>query len=153
MQNEIISVTGNIIKLCAPQSATGTFDVMRIEQVLCNLLQNALKYGQGKNVLVTVEDKGASLLFSVKDDGMGISRKHQGRIFDRFQRAVNANEISGLGLGLFISQKIVKAHEGKIWVESELGKGSCFSVLFPKSEKGQRDSRKITSKPNPEASL
>lgn len=61
------------------------------------------------------------------------------KIFDRFERSVDANEVSGLGLGLFISKQIVAAHKGKIWVESEIGKGSTFIVELPKEEKDSKN--------------
>ena len=68
--------------------------------------------------------------FSVKDHGHGISQENQKRIFHRFQRAVSASEVSGLGLGLYISREIVEAHSGKITVKSELDQGSIFKVDF-----------------------
>lgn len=113
--------------------AIGFWDRTRIEQILTNLLTNAVRYGEGKPVFVSVEDRKENYIISVKDQGIGIAKEAQEKIFERFERAVNANEVSGLGLGLFIAKKIVLAHGGSIWVESEPNKGSTFFVSLPKS--------------------
>ncbi len=70
-------------------------------------------------------------MVKVEDEGIGVAPEAQVKIFNRFERAVSANEISGLGLGLYISQQIVAAHGGEIRLHSEVGKGSCFEVRFP----------------------
>jgi two-component system, chemotaxis family, CheB/CheR fusion protein len=113
------------------EEVVGHWDPIRIEQVVMNLLTNAIRYGQGKAVFVEVKIQEGKALLAVKDNGIGISEIDRGKIFQRFERAVNANEISGLGLGLFISDQIIKGHDGRIWVESELGKGSTFYVELP----------------------
>lgn len=107
-------------------------DPLRIEQVISNIFQNALKYGNGKDVQVYINSTANSIIVSVKDQGIGIPIEVQEKIFDRFERAVNPNEISGLGLGLFISRKIMEAHNGAIWAESEVGEGSTFYIEFSK---------------------
>lgn len=109
----------------------GNWDALRIEQVVNNLLTNAIRYGEGKPVTleVRVNDKEVELL--VKDHGAGISEEQMKRIFNRFERLTEVHETTGLGLGLFLSQRIIDAHEGKIWVESELGKGSTFYFSLP----------------------
>jgi PAS domain S-box-containing protein len=106
-------------------------DPSRMEQVLTNLLTNALKYGAGKPVTVTLQQRDYGVVLAVEDHGMGIARDDQARIFDRFERAVSARHISGLGLGLFICKYIVEKHGGRIEVASEPGKGSRFSVILP----------------------
>jgi PAS domain S-box-containing protein len=128
---QILSSTGSepILELC--ERAPGRWDPVRIEQVLINLLTNAMKYGKGKPIRVRVERLAGSARFSVQDQGPGIAPKDQARIFGRFERAISASEVSGLGLGLFISQQIVESHDGRIWVESELGRGACFLVELP----------------------
>lgn len=111
---------------------TGQWDRYRIEQVITNLLTNAMKYGSGKPVKISLKRSGDSVLLSVQDQGRGISKLDIERIFKRFERAVAANEVSGLGLGLYICEEIVNAHDGKIWVESAgLGRGSTFYVELP----------------------
>ena len=109
----------------------GRWDRLRLEQVLTNLLTNAIRYGQGKPIQVEIAATPNQTRFSVTDQGMGIAPENQNKIFDRFERAINASEVSGLGLGLFISKRIVQAHGGRIWVESELEKGSRFVVELP----------------------
>ena len=112
-------------------------DPVRIEQVVNNLLTNALRYGLGKPVAVRVKHSGNKVQLSVTDRGLGIAPENHEKIFDRFERAVSANEVSGLGLGLFITHQIVTAHGGRIWVESQLGEGATFHVELPLSEASQ----------------
>jgi PAS domain S-box-containing protein len=106
-------------------------DRLRIEQVLSNVLNNALRYGNGRPVEVFMGRSAAGLLVSIKDYGMGIDPALKHKIFSRFQRAVPASEVSGLGLGLYIARQIMDAHQGGIRVESELGQGSIFTIELP----------------------
>lgn len=108
-------------------------DRFRIEQVLMNLLTNAKKYGEGKPIRVTVRrsEDGSQAIVSVTDSGMGIDKGNQAKIFERFHRAVSHKSISGLGLGLFISNQIITAHRGLIEVDSGPGQGSTFTVYLP----------------------
>lgn len=108
-----------------------TLDRERIEQVVINLLTNALKYGNHKPVTVSLRSDTDYAHIQVKDQGMGISSENQEIIFDRFQRLVSANDISGLGIGLYVTKEIVEAHQGKIWVESIPQQGSTFHVELP----------------------
>lgn len=107
-------------------------DEFRIEQVLTNLISNALKYGDGKQIDIDLSDEGDSVVFIVKDQGIGISPEDQGRVFDRFERVGQNSGISGLGLGLYICKNIIDAHHGKIKVQSDLGKGTAFEVKLKK---------------------
>jgi signal transduction histidine kinase len=109
----------------------GVWDRSRVEQVVLNLLSNALKYGAGRPVRVEVTVDGEVARLAVKDQGLGLREEDRARIFERFERAISANEASGLGLGLYISREIVHAHGGGITVESELGAGSTFTVTLP----------------------
>lgn len=118
------------------EGVIGSWDRYRIEQVVANLLMNALKYGEGKPVHVSVSRSGQMARITVKDQGIGIAKENHSRIFNRFERAISANEISGLGLGLYIVRQIVEMHQGQIWVESELGKGSVFIVELPVERSG-----------------
>lgn len=111
----------------------GCWDKLRIGQVMTNLLTNAVKYGGGNQVTVEVKDLGNSVSFSVRDEGIGISLTDQQKIFGVFERAIHSSEVSGLGLGLFITNQIVSIHQGKIDVQSEQGKGSLFTVTLPKN--------------------
>jgi signal transduction histidine kinase len=114
--------------------ARGCWDRFRIEQVLVNLLTNALKYGAGKPIDVQVSTLDRRAFVAVTDQGIGISPQDQSRVFGRFERAVSPNSISGLGLGLYISKKIVEAHQGMISLQSEVGKGSTFTLELPTKE-------------------
>lgn len=118
-------------KLKEKNKAIGMWDRMRIEQVLTNLFTNAIRYGDGKEIQIEIKEENGNAHFLVRDKGIGIARENHEKIFDRFERAISANEVSGLGLGLFITKNIVNAHEGKIWVESEPGEGAEFHVLLP----------------------
>lgn len=109
----------------------GTWDKLKIEQVITNLLTNAIKYGEHGPIEVKLTAGKDKILIEVKDQGLGIESEHIDKIFNRFYR-IHGPSDSGLGLGLFISKQIVKAHNGKIWVESEKGKGSTFKVELPK---------------------
>ena len=109
----------------------GSFDKSRVEQVFVNLLSNAIKYAPGEMIEISLSKENEGLIFIVKDHGPGISQDKQTAIFERFARATNSRDISGLGLGLFISKEIIEAHQGTIRVESELGKGARFIVELP----------------------
>ncbi len=108
-------------------------DRARLEQVLLNLLSNAGKYGAGRPVTLEVVIEAKHVLFKVRDQGMGIPADKLKTIFDRFVRAVTSHNISGLGLGLYISREIVKAHGGEIWAESD-SQGTTFTVKLPLSK-------------------
>jgi signal transduction histidine kinase len=100
--------------------------------VLDNLLGNAVKYSpDGGEVLVTVEAVGGQAHLRVADQGQGIPADALPRLFERFYRGQPAAGDSGLGLGLYISRMLVEAHGGRIWVESELGVGSTFTIALP----------------------
>jgi PAS domain S-box-containing protein len=106
-------------------------DPYRIEQVMINLLTNAIKYGQNKPIEISALQNGDRVSVSFKDNGIGIAKDDQSRIFQRFERAVSGNHFGGLGLGLYIVSQILEAHGGKIGVESEEGQGARFSVDLP----------------------
>jgi PAS domain S-box-containing protein len=122
---------GSELVVRAGEPVFGRWDAMRVEQIVTNLLANALKYGQRRPVELVVEraDDGARL--AVRDHGIGIAPEHQARIFDRFERFVSARNYSGFGLGLWIVGQIVEAHGGRIRVASAPGEGSTFTVELP----------------------
>jgi signal transduction histidine kinase len=114
-------------------------DPVRIERLLHNLISNAVKYSpKGGPVKVTVRREGDSIIVSVSDEGIGISREDQARLFQRFERlgVLSSEGIQGIGLGLRVCHILVEAHGGKIWVESEKGKGSTFFFSLPVAEPG-----------------
>ncbi|HLG52034.1 MAG TPA: ATP-binding protein, partial [Chloroflexota bacterium] len=109
-------------------------DPRRLEQVLHNLIVNAIKYSpEGSPVTVRVERSGSDILVAVKDQGIGIAPEHLEHVFERFYRVDGklARETGGSGLGLAISRGLVEAHGGRIWVESQVGKGSTFYFTIP----------------------
>lgn len=113
------------------QPLVGCVDHQRIHQVLGNLLTNALKYTpEGGRVTVCAERKRDKAWLVVMDTGSGIAGDRLGAIFDRFSRGAPAGH-KGLGLGLYIARTIVEAHGGRIWAESEPGRGSTFSFTLP----------------------
>ena len=133
MQEQFKHIPGEypILNLC--DESQGYWDKMRIEQVITNLLTNAIKYGENKEIEVHILATSDKVILKVKDQGKGISPEFQEKIFNRFERAgISPTEISGLGLGLFITKQIVLSHQGKIWVESEKGKGSTFILELPR---------------------
>lgn len=110
-------------------------DQLRLEQVLSNLLSNAAKYSDpGTNIQLRTQNDytNKALIFTIKDEGIGISPDGITRIFQKFHREPEViSKHSGLGMGMYIAAKIVDAHGGKIWVESALGEGSTFHVSLP----------------------
>lgn len=109
----------------------GTWDEFRIEQVVANLLTNALRYGARGPIEIRVYSDGNEARVDVRDQGIGISPENQKRIFQQFERVSAKHVVAGLGLGLFISEQIVTAHGGTIAVQSAEGKGSLFRVCLP----------------------
>lgn len=112
-------------------------DKHRLEQVFTNLLTNAIKYSpRNKKIILSVEKLENDIQVSVQDFGIGISKKEQSKVFDRFYRSDSvAKRFSGLGIGLYISYEIVERHGGKMWVESVAGKGSTFFFSLPIKQK------------------
>ncbi len=123
---------GSTITIHDGKSILGKWDKIRLEQVVTNLVANAIKYGDNKPISVNLEKNGKTALFTVSDQGIGIPKEKQNAIFDRFKRASNAKQsFKGLGVGLYLVQQIVQAHRGTIKVESKQGKGSIFVVELP----------------------
>ncbi|NOJ83497.1 CHASE domain-containing protein [Myxococcus xanthus] len=117
----------------SPAPVTGQWDRMRLEQVLTNLLSNALKYGHGAPVDVRVRSDETQAMVEVEDHGIGLPPEDAQRIFGRFERAVSSRHYGGLGLGLFITRQLVEALGGHISVASTPGRGATFTVVLPLS--------------------
>jgi len=110
-----------------------TIDQIRLEQILRNLLANAVKFTEVGDIEVNCIQEKNFFIFSVKDSGIGIDPEHQQIIFDRFMKVDNHRQhlYRGTGIGLFLSKQLVEMFGGKIWVESEVGKGSTFFFSIP----------------------
>ncbi|HUF06027.1 MAG TPA: ATP-binding protein [Candidatus Binatia bacterium] len=123
------------LKVIAPEEPiVSSVDTMRIEQVLDNLIENALKYtSDGKLPEVHLRHEGAEAHLAVVDHGVGIPEGEREQIFERFYRASNVQSITdtGMGLGLYICRAVVDAHGGRIWADATPGGGSTFSVVLP----------------------
>ncbi len=107
------------------------WDHEKIEQLVGNLLTNAIKYGDQKPIELSVFQEKQNTCVQIRDHGIGIDSSDFQRIFEPYERAISVNKISGLGLGLYISKKIAEAHEGSIQVESVTGLGSTFTMAIP----------------------
>ncbi|AZV27098.1 hybrid sensor histidine kinase/response regulator [Pseudomonas syringae] len=125
------------VSFTATEPVEGQWDEFRIEQVVSNLLTNALRYGGKSPIQVRVYREGNEARVEVQDQGIGISEENQKRIFQQFERVSAKTVVAGLGLGLFISEQIVAAHGGSIVVESKINEGALFRVCLPLQENGK----------------
>ncbi|QZP31801.1 hybrid sensor histidine kinase/response regulator [Pseudomonas sp. DR48] len=126
-----IDAAETAVTFTADQPVVGNWDEFRIEQVISNLLTNALRYGGKGTIDVRVFTQDGQARVEVQDRGIGISEENQRRIFQQFERVSAKTVVAGLGLGLFISEQIVTAHGGSITVESRIGEGALFRVCLP----------------------
>ena len=123
--------SGSAIELHLDHSIEGVWDRMKIEEVLVNLITNAIKFSSGRLIEIWLDQESGNAKLVVRDHGIGIEIEDQKRIFQRFERAVSTKHYGGLGLGLYITRQIVEAHGGRIELKSELGKGATFTVFLP----------------------
>lgn len=108
-------------------------DPEAIDRVIMNLLSNAIKFSnENSNIYINLVVKDKEIELSFKDEGCGISKEEKERIFDRFYQGKNNDNIEGSGIGLNLCMLFVKAHDGKIFLESEINKGSIFTVILPR---------------------
>lgn len=124
--------TQSVVEVVIEDDMVGFWDKVRIEQVIINLLTNAAKYAPKQPILTKVTTHGNIVKVQVTDKGPGITKENHERIFKRFERVSDKQNIGGLGLGLYICKQIVEAHFGKIYVESVPGSGATFTVELPK---------------------
>jgi signal transduction histidine kinase len=115
----------------------GQFDPLAVEQIVDNLVSNAVKFGAGKPVTVRLRSDGRAACLEVQDRGIGMSVDQQQHIFGRFEQIVTRHDGSGFGLGLWIASRLVAAMDGRITVSSRAGEGSTFTVMLPLMAGGQ----------------
>jgi len=120
-----------VLELRADEPVVGRWDRTKLEQVVTNLVSNALKYGAGAPVEVQVHSSGAMALLEVTDHGIGIAPQDLGRIFGKFERAAPVRQYSGFGLGLYIVRQLVEALGGGVDAQSAPGSGATFHIVLP----------------------
>jgi signal transduction histidine kinase len=128
------AAAGSTLQLASHGPVEGWWDEFRIEQVIVNLLTNALRYGGGGEVEVSVHEIGCNVRIDVRDHGKGIAPDYIDRIFEPYERGAKAGEPKGLGLGLYISRQLATSHGGELTVQSTPGQGATFSLLLPCTE-------------------
>jgi two-component system phosphate regulon sensor histidine kinase PhoR len=109
-------------------------------QAISNLVDNAIKYSRDvKQLSITTETRGSDLSIEIADHGIGIPRAEQAKVFEKFYRVGNGlvHDVKGSGLGLSLVKHIIEAHQGTISVESDVGKGSRFTILLPLARRGE----------------
>ncbi len=125
---------GNAVALSVEPGVVGRWDRDRLDQVVTNLVANAVRHAPGAPVAVSLSRGDGWAVLVVRDEGPGIPAEAQGRIFERFERAGDPRHVGGLGLGLFIVRRIVEAHGGTVRVQSGEGRGCAFTVELPLGE-------------------
>jgi signal transduction histidine kinase len=128
---EPLACSRSTVTIAAPSPVIGTWDRLRIDQVVTNLVSNAIKYGGGQPITVHVSSAGGVVRLAVEDRGIGIADADRARIFERFERAVSVRHYGGFGLGLWMVRQLVEALGGTIRLDSEIGRGSTFTVELP----------------------
>jgi signal transduction histidine kinase len=115
-----------------PELPTVSADFFRLDRIIMNLISNALKYSDpGTPVHITVQPGDGEVTIAVRDQGRGIDPEVLPHLFGRFYRAPGTQREEGIGLGLYITRRLVEAHGGRIWVDSEPGVGSTFAFSLP----------------------
>ncbi|CUI07345.1 hybrid sensor histidine kinase/response regulator [Massilia antarctica] len=122
---------GGTIELHAPAPVAGVWDEFRVEQIIINLLTNALRYGGSKPVKISLDARDGYAIIVVRDQGVGIAPEDQLRIFAPFERAGTKDVREGLGLGLYIARQLAESHDGTLDVDSAPNQGAAFRLTLP----------------------
>jgi two-component system OmpR family sensor kinase len=127
----LAAAAGSALTISIEKDVIGLLDRTAVEEVVENLISNAIKYGDGKPIDVTLARDAGELCLQVRDHGLGISANDRARMFEQFERLVTGRPTSGFGLGLWVAGQLTEAMGGTITVESHPGKGSTFIVRLP----------------------
>jgi two-component system OmpR family sensor kinase len=138
IQAEAASRAGSKLLFDCEGPILGEWDRMRLEHIVCHLLSNAIKFGAGQPITLTLDALEDRVWLQVTDRGIGIAPEDHERIFERLERAVDSRHYGGLGLGLWIVRQSVEALGGSITVSSTLGEGATFTVELPRAQQPQR---------------
>lgn len=120
------------LRVDAPEAVTGTWDRLRLSQIVSNLLSNAVRYGAGKPIEIRLRADARQVVLAVQDHGVGIARADHERVFQRFERAAQRRRAGGFGIGLWIVRESCRAMGGRVELESAPGAGSRFTVTLPR---------------------
>lgn len=133
--DENLTRAGCEARFSGPERVVGRWDRLRVDQIASNILSNAVNYGAGKPIDITLEATGGLARLSVRDNGPGVAGQDHERIFERFERAAHIRHeyYKGLGLGLWIARQAARAMGGEVSVASDVGRGSTFVVELPRS--------------------
>lgn len=123
---------GSCLQCEATPPVIGTWDRLSSEQMLDNLVSNAIRYGAGKPITIGLQESPDGIVLWVRDQGIGIAPEAQARIFERFGQAGSGRSSGGFGVGLWLVRRLVEAQGGQIQVQSELAQGSTFTVRLPR---------------------
>jgi signal transduction histidine kinase len=132
-QRELVA-SGSGVQLTVPPSVVGWWDRLRVEQIVGNLISNAVRYGAGKPISVRITAQADVAYLTVRDHGIGIAAEDLPRIFQRFERARNVGRSAGFGIGLWVVAELCRAMAGGIEVESNPGHGAAFTVTLPREK-------------------
>ena len=128
------------VRVTMPTTVTGWWDRLRLDQICRNLVSNAIRFGAGRAIHVTVDADEQTAILTVRDHGIGISRDKQDVIFERFERGPDATRSGGFGIGLWVVRNVCAAMGGSITVDSTVGGGAAFAVTLPR--RPERDQRR-----------
>lgn len=129
--SEQSALSGNLIELNLDESICGRWDPYRVQQMVSNLVTNAIRHAPGTPIAIESHQEGKQAVLAVHDRGPGIPQEKLTKIFDRYERLSLSRTSHGLGLGLLITKGLVEAHDGKICVSCKKGEGTCFTVELP----------------------
>lgn len=129
--SDSLANAGCTVNLHLDDNITGHWDAVRLEQVIVNIVSNAIKYAPGKPIDISSQVSEGNAVFSIQDYGCGIKKEDHIEVFDKFTRVNIDKNVGGLGLGLYIVNRIIEAHKGTISLESEPGMGAKFTICLP----------------------